>query len=279
MAQNLGVAEMETEKDYRVKLKSKKVVTDQLGKYRELIKKLLDGQSTITEEVKQQILEELLRDFDRGVQENILINGKAWEDAPNEGDDGRVGLQSKDCSVRKQVGLLDVSVPEEDCKALDDLLDENILETTLKRSSYPKKILPYVVRSLKAERELMGLYKEVVKPQEMKKDPVQETIMMNLSEAAPKITRQASSVMKSLQGLQQKAAGVCQVLSMQPTAESREIHAEVFGAPGGEAAPLVPGGIARNGQPLKRAVLEMELSSAYALPVKKPPAAANVEEP
>ncbi|XP_035280193.1 kinetochore-associated protein NSL1 homolog [Anguilla anguilla] len=255
MAQNLGVAEMETEKDYRVKLKSKKVVTDQLGKYRELIKKLLDGQSTITEEVKQQILEELLRDFDRGVQENILINGKAWEDAPNEGDD------------------------EEDCKALDDLLDENILETTMKRSSYPKKILPYVVRSLKAERELMGLYKEVVKPQEMKKDPVQETIMMNLSEAAPKITRQASSVMKSLQGLQQKAAGVCQVLSMQPTAESREIHAEVFGAPGGEAAPLVPGGIARNGQPLKRAVLEMELSSAYALPVKKPPAAANVEEP
>ncbi|XP_061099313.1 kinetochore-associated protein NSL1 homolog isoform X1 [Conger conger] len=277
MAQNSAVAEMETEIDYRVKLKSKKIAIEQLGKYRELLKKLLDGQSTIAEEVKQQILQDLLWDFDRGVQENILINGESWEDAPNDGDNGTVGLQGKDCSVRRQV--LEVSLTEADCKTLDDLLDENILETTLKRSSYPKKILPYVVRSLKAERELMSSYKQAVKPQEMNKDPVQETIMSSLSEAAPKITRQASVVMKSLQGLQQKAAGVCQVLGMRPSGEAQEVHREVFGPPGVEEAPLLPGSEARSGQPLKRAVREMELSGAYALPAKKAAAAASLQEP
>ncbi|KAJ8270675.1 hypothetical protein GJAV_G00117890 [Gymnothorax javanicus] len=255
MAQNSEVSEMVPEKDYRVKLKSKKMVIDQLEKYRELLKKLLDGQPAITEEVKQKMLQELLWDFDRGVQENILINGEPWDDVPNDGDD------------------------EADCKTLDDLLDENILETTLKRSNYPKKILPYVVRSLKAERELMGLYEQAVKPQEISKDPAQETIMTSLSEAAPRIIRQANTVMKSLQDLHQKAAGVSQVLSMRPTKESQQIHKEVFGRPDGEEEePLIPSNTARSSQPLKRAVLEMGMSSAYVLPTKKPAPAENSEE-
>ncbi|KAJ8355823.1 hypothetical protein SKAU_G00186170 [Synaphobranchus kaupii] len=103
----------------------------------------------------------------------------------------------------------------------------------------------------------------------MKKDPVQETIMSGLSEAAPKMMKQASAVMKSLQGLQQKAAGVCQVLSRRPTAESQEIHRVVFGMPGGVDTPLIPGNVARRGQPLRRAVLDMELSGAYALPAER----------
>ncbi|KAI1897543.1 hypothetical protein AGOR_G00084350 [Albula goreensis] len=245
---------METEVDYRVKLKSKKLVVDQLQKYRALIKKLLNEQATINEEVKQQMLQELLRDFDKGVQENILINGESWEDAPND------------------------TVDEENCKTLDDLLDENILETSLKRSSYPKKILPYVVRSLKAERALMGLYKQTVKPQQMTKDPVQETIMNNLSEAAPRIIKQASEVIKSLQALQQRAAGVCQVLGMQPTPESMEVHREVFGMSDIYEMPPILGDVARSSQPLKKAVMEMELSSAYALPIKRLLTASKREE-
>ncbi|KAG9347544.1 hypothetical protein JZ751_005112 [Albula glossodonta] len=204
---------METEVDYRVKLKSKKLVVDQLQKYRAIIKKLLDEQATINEEVKQQMLQELLRDFDKAVQENILINGESWEDAPND------------------------TVDEENCKTLDDLLDENILETSLKRSSYPKKILPYVVRSLKAERALM-----------------------------------------SLQALQQRAAGVCQVLGMQPTPESMEVHREVFGMSDIYEMPPILGDVARSSQPLKKAVMEMELSSAYALPIKRLLTASKHEE-
>lgn len=42
-----------------------------------------------------------------------------------------------------------------ECSTVDDLLDEKIVQTSWKRSVYPKKILPYFVRSLKAERKLM----------------------------------------------------------------------------------------------------------------------------
>lgn len=42
-----------------------------------------------------------------------------------------------------------------DCSMVDDLLDEKIVQTSWKRSVYPKKILPYFVRSLKAERKLL----------------------------------------------------------------------------------------------------------------------------
>ncbi|KAG7460932.1 hypothetical protein MATL_G00204270 [Megalops atlanticus] len=243
---------MDTEKDYRVKVKSKKIVVEQLQKYRELMKKLLDGQSSIAEDVKQQMLQELLRNFDKSVHDNVVINGECWEDAPNEDN-------------------------EAECKTLDDFLDENILETTLKRSSYPKKILPYVVRSLKAERELMGLYKPTVKPQEMKKDPVQETKMTSLSEAAPRMIRQASAVMKSLQTLQQSMEGLCNVLSMHPTAQSSEIHREVFGLPQGDLLPL-PGDTAVSRQSLKRNVVEAELKNAYTLPPKRLPTASKSED-
>lgn len=42
-----------------------------------------------------------------------------------------------------------------ECSTMDDLLDEKIVQTSWKRSIYPKKILPYFIRSLKAERRLM----------------------------------------------------------------------------------------------------------------------------
>lgn len=38
---------------------------------------------------------------------------------------------------------------------LDDVLDDAIVEAAWKRRVYPKRILPHVVHSLKAERKLM----------------------------------------------------------------------------------------------------------------------------
>lgn len=38
---------------------------------------------------------------------------------------------------------------------LEATLDETIVETTWKRRTYPKQILPHVVHALKAERKLM----------------------------------------------------------------------------------------------------------------------------
>ena len=37
----------------------------------------------------------------------------------------------------------------------DKLLDESIVETARRRREYPQAIVPYVVRTLKAERKLM----------------------------------------------------------------------------------------------------------------------------
>ncbi|MFT7803047.1 kinetochore-associated protein NSL1 homolog [Arapaima gigas] len=231
--------EMGEEHDYRIKIKSKVFLHEQFNKYGELLKKVLDEQSSICEEPKRQLLQELLQGFEGVVRENVVVNGQSWDEAPGEEEGGLGGA--------------------EDCKTLDDMLDENILETTLKRSRYPKKILPYVVRSLKAQRETMGLYEQVIKPQKIMKDPVQGAIMSDLSRSAPRIFRHAASIIKNLQSLQQKAEGLHQVLALKPSAESLEVHREVFPEP--------CGALGRPG--LKRPAKETELSEAYVLNPKK----------
>ncbi|XP_048841487.1 kinetochore-associated protein NSL1 homolog [Brienomyrus brachyistius] len=225
--------------DHRIKLSSKKQACEQLRKYRELLNKVLDGQTCISEEAKQLLLEELMRNFEAGVKDNILINGETWDEAPDEDED-------------------------DDCKKLDDMLDENILETSLRRSRYPKQILPYVVRALKAERETMGLYEQAIKPVKIIKDPIQGSTVSSLSEAVPKTVRQAAAVMKSLQTVQQHAEGLRQVMATQTTAQTLELHQEVFGKlPGVEQS--------RDGRkrPLKRSAVEMEMNSIYVLNPKR----------
>ncbi|XP_042177643.1 kinetochore-associated protein NSL1 homolog isoform X1 [Oncorhynchus tshawytscha] len=254
------------EEEYRVKFTSKKNVVEQIKKYKELLKKVLNGQPQLSEEAKQLLQEELLANFETAVQQNVLINNQTWEEAPDEEAQGTIGHQCKDYSVREE----ELGVIEDECSALDDLLDENIVGTSRKRRKGPKEILPYVVRSLKAERKLMGMYEEVVKPQEMGKDPVQETIMTTLLDAAPRMFKQASAVMKSLQVVQQRAEGLGQVLNMCPTAESLEVFREVMGSrPNGEEKTA-----SRTRPPIKRAMEQTELRNNYA-PVLKRPAICN----
>ncbi|XP_021467684.2 kinetochore-associated protein NSL1 homolog isoform X2 [Oncorhynchus mykiss] len=231
---------LKEEEEYRVKFTSKKNLVEQIKKYKELLKKVLNGQPQLSEEAKQLLQEELLANFETAVQENVLINNQTWEEAPDE--------------------------EEDECSALDDLLDENIVGTSRKRRKGPKEILPYVVRSLKAERKLMGMYEEVVKPQEMGKDPVQDTIMTTLLDAAPRMFKQASAVMKSLQVVQQRAEGLGQVLNMCPTAESQEVFREVMGSrPNGEEKTA-----SRTRPPIKRAMEQTELRNNYAPGLKRP---------
>ncbi|KAF5900153.1 kinetochore-associated protein NSL1, partial [Clarias magur] len=109
--------------------------------------------------------------FEIAVQENVIVGGLSWDEAAEE---------SEDC----------------ECSTMDDLLDEKIVQTSWKRSIYPKKILPYFIRSLKAERKLMGLFETAVKPQQVKRDPVQDTTMSSVSAAAPEMFTQASTIMK-----------------------------------------------------------------------------------
>lgn len=44
---------------------------------------------------------------------------------------------------------------EDEAVDLESQLDDTIVGTTRRRSTYPRKILPHVVQSLKAERKLM----------------------------------------------------------------------------------------------------------------------------
>lgn len=58
-------------------------------------------------------------------------------------------------NVWKQPWMNVFSLPADEAIDLDGLLDDTIVETTWRRRTYPKQILPHVVHSLKAERKLM----------------------------------------------------------------------------------------------------------------------------
>ncbi|XP_072522215.1 kinetochore-associated protein NSL1 homolog [Salminus brasiliensis] len=248
MEDRVGVSDPEKKHDFRIHVKSKRHVTNQLTRYKDLLKTLFDGQSQLSEDDKAKLSQEMLMNFEHVVQENLAVDGLSWEEAADE--DG------EECEV----------------STLDDLLDEKIVQTTRKRSIYPKKILPYVVRSLKAERKLMGLFDSTIVPQEVKRDPAQDTIMNNVSAAAPGMFNQASTVIKSLKALKQTAEGLHQVLNMQPSAETLEVYREVFGSSNGEACPVLCNRGPSTRMTIKRAVSETEYSMDY-VPMPTTPAA------
>uniref|UniRef100_A0A8C6TPK7 NSL1 component of MIS12 kinetochore complex n=1 Tax=Neogobius melanostomus TaxID=47308 RepID=A0A8C6TPK7_9GOBI len=187
--------------EYRVKVESKKQVQEQINRYKELLKTVFDGQTELTADSKQELLGELLANFEAAVQDNVLVNGQPWNDAPE----------------------------DEEEVDLDGQLDDVIVETSNKRRTYPRKILPHVVHALKAERKILGLYENTAQPQDVPMDPEYENIMSTLSAEAPGLAKQATQVIKSIQTLQKQAEGLCQILNSKPSEASLEIHREVFG--------------------------------------------------
>ncbi|XP_019114684.1 kinetochore-associated protein NSL1 homolog isoform X1 [Larimichthys crocea] len=235
-----------TQQDYRVQVTSKRQVTEQVKKYKDILKTALEGQTETAEDTKRVLLQELLANFEAAVQDNVLVNGQPWEEAPDVEE-------------------------EEEAVDLDSLLDDTVVETTRRRRAYPKKILPHVVHSLRAERKVLGLYECAVKPQEVVKDPDQESIMKDLSAAAPGMVKQAIQVIKSINTLQKQAEGLCEILDMKPSHATLEIHREVFGH-GGQSDDALPpaSGDTRNRLPIKRAVEEAAARDCY-VPLRKKP--------
>ncbi|KAM4521431.1 kinetochore-associated protein NSL1 homolog [Odontesthes bonariensis] len=228
----------ETNQEYRVQVTSKREVTELINRCKEILKSALDGQPEVAEETKQVLLQELLANFEAAVQVNVLVNGQPWDEVPD--------------------------VEEDEAVDLDSLLDDTIVETTRRRRTYPGKILPHVVHALRAERKIMGLYEHAVKPQEVVKDPEQESIMSDLSAAAPGMVKQAIQVIKSINTLQKQAEGLCEILKMKPSHTSLEIHREVFGCNGQSDAPLPPAnGATRSRRPIKRAAEEAAAAEGY----------------
>ncbi|KAG7231462.1 hypothetical protein INR49_011657 [Caranx melampygus] len=193
----------ETNEEYRVTVTSKRQVVEQMNRYKDVLGTVLRGQTEVAEDTKRLLLQELLANFEAAVQDNVLVGGHTWEEAPD--------------------------AEEDEDADLDSLLDDTIVETTRRRRTYPRQILPHVVHSLKAERKLMGLYEQVVKAPQVVRDPEQESIMGDLSAAAPGMVKQAIQVIKSINTLQKQAEGLCEVLNMKPSHTTLDVHREVFG--------------------------------------------------
>ncbi|XP_060763616.1 kinetochore-associated protein NSL1 homolog isoform X1 [Neoarius graeffei] len=237
----VSISTAEKQQDFRVNVKSKRMVTHQLTKYKSLLIKLLERQPELNESDVEKMLQEMLLNFEVAVQENISVGGFSWDEAAAE----------ENCE-------------DYECSIMDDLLDEKIVQTSWKRSVYPKKILPYFVRSLKAERKLMSLFETAVKPQEVKRDPVQDTVMSSVSAAAPRMFTQASTVMKSLKDVKQMAEGLHQVLNTQPSAETLEAYGDVFCCDGKHSEVRCSSEESANRHSIKRAASEREYSMQYA---------------
>ncbi|XP_073468047.1 uncharacterized protein [Aquarana catesbeiana] len=104
-------------------------------------------------------IHETKKDFESAFQENVSINGLSWHEAPD-----------KDS--------------EPDIKILEDQLDEAMVETSMKRKRYPRKILSHFVKALKTEREILNQYKPVVNAEKVRLDPALELRMKDLSATA-----------------------------------------------------------------------------------------------
>ncbi|XP_028996280.1 kinetochore-associated protein NSL1 homolog [Betta splendens] len=221
----------DTDQEKRVQIKSKKQVVEQMNRYKELLKTVLDGQADMAADTKRVLLEELEANFEAAVRANVLVKGQTWDEAPD-------------------------AEAEDEALDLESLLDDTIVETTRRRRTFPKRILPHVVHSIKAEHRLMELYQQKYKAEEAPKDLDRERVMNSLSAEAPAMVESAIQIVKSISTLQEQAQGLCQILSMKTSDATLEVHREVFGQ-SGAAAPSVMAA-ARSRQPRKRAVEEAD---------------------
>ncbi|KAM8831505.1 kinetochore-associated protein NSL1 homolog [Spinachia spinachia] len=231
--------EAERKEEYRVRVTSKRHVEGQIDKYKDILRTALDGQPDVSQETKRVLLQELLTNFGGAVQDNVLVKGQPWDEAP------------------------DVEA-EDEALDLEGLLDDAIVEAARRRRAYPKEILPHVVHSLRAQRSLMGLYEQALRPQEALGDPGQESFMKGLSAEAPVVVKQAIQAIKAITTLQKQAEGLREILDMKPSHGTLEIHREVFGCGGQSDA------AAQSGRPTKRAAEEAAAAEGY-VPLRKKP--------
>ncbi|KAJ7422993.1 Kinetochore-associated protein NSL1 like protein [Pitangus sulphuratus] len=149
---------------------------------------------------------EAVWNFETALRENVTINGQPWEEATDE-----------------------PSPPSgSDVKILEDQFDELIVETATKRKQWPKKILVHAIQTMKAEQEMLKLYKPVVTPEEIRSQPSQDAHIADLKQVAEMVSKQISAAMKSLPALTEKAEGLSQVLTWQPTLELCKLRQEIF---------------------------------------------------
>ncbi|XP_054568093.1 kinetochore-associated protein NSL1 homolog isoform X2 [Eptesicus fuscus] len=187
--------------DFRVRCTSKQAVLELMELCGRFVRQLGDA---LPEEVREPALRDAQWTFESAVQENVSINGQAWQEA------------SDDC------------FRDSDIKELEDHFDEIIVDLATKRKQYPRKILECVIKIIKAKQEILKEYHPVVHPVDLKYDPDPASRVENLRCRGETVAKEISEAMKSLPALIEQGDGFSQVLKMQPVIQLQRIHQEVF---------------------------------------------------
>ncbi|KAM9798294.1 kinetochore-associated protein NSL1 homolog [Neosynchiropus ocellatus] len=219
----------EPTRDCCVWVRSKRTVLEQVNEYKAILSTILDDQPNVEAETRGALLQELLANFEAAVLENVLVNGLTWNEAPD--------------------------AEEEEVLDLEDQLSDAILETTSRRSTYPRQIRALVVDALKAERHLMRDPEPTHSPS-VELEPDHDRVMKDLSAAAPDLAKRTVEVVKSLSTLRNQAFGLRHIVNMNPSSESLQIHEEVMGRP--ESPPP-----RTSCQPVRRAAEEAAMAGCY----------------
>ncbi|XP_048345558.1 kinetochore-associated protein NSL1 homolog [Sphaerodactylus townsendi] len=190
-------------RDPHVRCRSCRSVAELLGCCKSHVRALGDEQPVETETL-QWALGEAVWNFETAVQDNITVNGQPWQESPSNLQNGA------------------------DIKPLEDQLDELVVEVASKRNHHPKKIKAHVVKSIKTQQKMLGCYQPVVKPQETKATPCEDSHMADLRLSAEAAARHIGNSFQFMTSLLGKAEGFSTVLSWQPTLELCKIRQEVF---------------------------------------------------
>ncbi|XP_045308444.1 kinetochore-associated protein NSL1 homolog isoform X2 [Leopardus geoffroyi] len=155
--------------DFRVRCTSKRAVTEMLELCGRVVEKLGDA---LPEEIREPALRDVQWTFESAVQENVSINGQAWQEASD-------------------------SFMDSDIKVLEDQFDEVIVDIATKRKQYPRKILECVIKTIKAKQEILKQYHPVVHPLDLKYDPDPASRVENLKCRGETIAKEISEAMKA----------------------------------------------------------------------------------
>ncbi|XP_054443591.1 kinetochore-associated protein NSL1 homolog isoform X1 [Pteronotus mesoamericanus] len=187
--------------DFRVRCTSKRAVMELVELCGRFVQQLGDS---LPDKIREPALRDAQWTFESAVQENVSINGQAWQEASDD------------------------YFRDSDIKELEDQFDEIIVDIATKRKQYPRKILECVIKIIKAKQEFLKQYHPVVHPLDLKYDPDPVSRVENLKCRGETIAKEISQAMKSLPALIEQGDGFSEVLKMQPIIQLQRIHQEVF---------------------------------------------------
>ncbi|XP_036057889.1 kinetochore-associated protein NSL1 homolog isoform X3 [Onychomys torridus] len=155
--------------DFRVRCTLKRAVVEVMELCGRFVQEL---GAALPEDIRELALRDAQWTFESAVQENVSINGQAWQEAA------------------------DHCLMDSDIKVLEDEFDELIVDVATKRRQYPRRILESVIKTLKAQHEILKQYRPVVPPLDLNCDPDPASHVENLKCRGDAIAKKINDAMK-----------------------------------------------------------------------------------